>query len=255
VLVPSPLTFGAAPEAEGQAAALHAQLPLATIEHAATIRAWVAESPRTLRALLGRVQRLMPLACPLQEIAIEALPRPDKGRHDPVPPERWRALLAPAFAGLDLGLASEAGLPAVADPGAELVRAAHAEAIEVVPLPGPSAISLAVAASGLGGQSFAFVGYLPQERAARATRLRELEALSRRLAQVQVFIETPYRNAALWQTMLETLAPASWVAVAAGIGWPGAATGCREVAAWRQAPPPLRDDVPAVFSLLAPPGR
>ena len=106
-------------------------------------------------------------------------------------------LLAPALAGDDLGLISEAGLPAVADPGARLVAAAHAAGIRVVALPGASSITLAVAASGLNGQSFAFVGYLPIEAEARAARIRELEATSRRLAQTQVMIETPYRNAAL----------------------------------------------------------
>ncbi len=98
---------------------------------------------------------------PLQAIQITELPRPRKGSGEPVPAQTWQALLAPALAGHDVGLISEAGLPAVADPGAALVAAAHALGVPVVPLAGASSLLLALAASGLNGQSFAFVGYLP----------------------------------------------------------------------------------------------
>ena len=96
-------------------------------------------------------------------------------------------------------------MPAIADPGSSVVRAAHELGIEVVPLVGPVSLLLALAASGLNGQNFAFVGYLPQEAAARTQRLRDLEALAARSGQTQVFIETPYRNAALWQAMVQGL--------------------------------------------------
>src|SRR5690606_25849629 len=105
-----------------------------------------------------------------------------------------RELLAPALQGHDIGLLSEAGMPAVADPGSSVVRAAHALGLEVVPLVGPVSLMLALAASGLNGQHFAFVGYVPQDAAARGKRLRELDALAARSTQTQILIETPYRN-------------------------------------------------------------
>lgn len=118
-------------------------------------------------------------------------------------------------------------------------------------LSGPSSITLAIAASGLNGQSFVFHGYLPNEAPARAARLRELESTSRRWQQTQVFIETPYRNAALMAALLATLQPATRIAIACGLTLPDGWSICRSVAAWKQAPLQLPDRVPAVFCLLA----
>ncbi|MDE2452338.1 MAG: ribosomal RNA small subunit methyltransferase I, partial [Burkholderiales bacterium] len=145
----------------------------------------------------------------------------------------------------------EAGLPAVADPGALLVAAAHGAGLKVLPLAGASSLLLALAASGLNGQSFAFVGYLPQEAAARQARLRELEAASRRLGQTQLMIETPYRNAALLDSMLATLAPTTRLAVSCGLTLPDGFTRSERIADWRTRPQALPDRVPAVFALLA----
>jgi len=163
----------------------------------------------------------------------------------------WHELLAPALAGHDLGLLSEAGLPAVADPGAALVAAAHAAGITVQALPGASSLLLALAASGLDGQQFAFVGYLPQEADARAARLRVLEARSRELGQTQVCIETPYRNGALLAAMLAALAPTTRLAISCGLTTPAAWSRMQSIAAWRRQPPTLPDRVPAVFAWLA----
>ena len=157
-----------------------------------------------------------PLAAPLQQIAIVELPRPPKGRAE-VAPDDFARLLAPALAGHDLGLLSEAGLAALADPGARLVAAAHAAGLRVVALPGASSIALAIAASGLNGQSFAFVGYLPIDAAARSARIRELEAASRRHGQTQVMIETPYRNPALLAALVAELQPATQLSVSVGL--------------------------------------
>ena len=136
----------------------------------------VCENAKTTRAFLKRVDSASAAgAVPLQELAIVELPRPNKGREPAPGPAGVDALLAPARAGHDLGLLSEAGLPALADPGAALVAAAHAAGIAVVAHPGASSIALALAASGLNGQSFAFVGYIPvpaDERAARIQRSR-----------------------------------------------------------------------------------
>ena len=118
-------------------------------------------------------------------------------------------------------------------------------------MPGASSITLAVAASGLNGQSFAFVGYLPIEADARAARIRELETASRRLAQTQVMIETPYRNAALLAALLAQLQPATMLAVSVGLTLAGESTRSDTIERWRLDPGTLPADVPAVFSLLA----
>ncbi len=244
VLVPNTLDLGE------PAIGLQEVLPQAVIERIAGLQHWVAEDARSARALIKRAGALVPLARPLQEVQIAELPRPRKGSRETVPAAAWHALLVPALNGHDLGLVSEAGLPAVADPGAALVEAAHAAGVPVLPLAGPSSLLLALAASGLNGQSFAFVGYLPQEPAARTSRLRELEAASRRGAQTQIVIETPYRNAALLAAMLETLAPATRLSVSCGLTLPGAFTHSARVADWRSRPRALPDRVPAVFCLL-----
>jgi len=227
-------------------------LPQAVITRAAALGHWVGENAKTTRAFLKRVNQLTPLAQPLQQIAVTELPRPPKRGGRPAAPPDLRPLLAPALAGHDVGLLSEAGLPAVADPGAALVQAAHALGLVVEPLSGPSSLLLALAASGLNGQSFAFVGYLPQEPAARAARIRELEVLSRKQGQTQIAIETPYRNEALLAALVQHLAPTTQLAVACGLTLPAARCETRSVAAWRTArAAPLGARLPAVFSWLA----
>jgi len=257
VLMPNALDLGAAPQD------LSAVLPLAVLQWAARLQHWIVEDAKSARAFLKRVHDVVPLLAPLQAIAIAELPRPPKGRVGPAPPIRAMAtnpelarLLAPALAGHDVGLLSEAGLPAVADPGAAVVAAAHELGLRVLPLPGPSSLLLALAASGLDGQSFAFVGYLPQEPAARCARIRELEGLSRRLRQTQIFIETPYRNAALMGALLECAAPATRLSVSVALTLPGGWSRTATVAEWRKPSPTpaaadLPDRLPAVFLLQA----
>lgn len=245
LLVPAALDLGA------DAVPLDEVLPRGVLRQAAALGHWVVENARSARAFLKRVDAVVPLAQPLQQLQIRELPTPPKGRsRAPVPDVEWRTLLAPALAGHDIGLLSEAGLPAVADPGAALVAAAHAAGIRVWPLAGPSSLTLALAASGLGGQHFAFVGYLPQEAAARATRLRELEAQSRRLGQTQLAIETPYRNAALFDALLAALGPATRLSVACGLTLPGGWVRTAHVSEWRRRPATLPERVPAVFAFL-----
>lgn len=243
VLVPNTLDLG-----EAEPTDIRDVLPDGVLREAARLVHWVAEDARSARAFLKRVHAVHPLTRPLQEIEIRELPRPTKGAKGPQgSKEPWPALLAPALAGHDLGLISEAGLPAVADPGAALVTAAHAHHIPVRVLPGPSALLLALAASGLNGQHFAFVGYLPQDATARTARIRELEALSRKLGQAQLFIETPYRNEALLAALLATLAPATRLSVSAGLTLPGAFTRSGTVADWRARPGNLPPRTPAVY--------
>ena len=244
-LVPNTLDLGL------PTAPLDDVLPAGVLRTAAGLRHWAVEDAKTARAFLKRVHAQVPLVEALQQLSIVELPRPRKGSREPVPSSAWAALLGPALAGQDMGLLSEAGLPAIADPGAALVHAAHASAIPVQPLVGPSALMLALAASGLEGQSFAFVGYLPQEPVARAARLRELESLSRRFGQTQLMIETPYRNEALLHALLTVLAPDTRLSVSAGLTTTSAFTRSAPVSAWRKAPTTLPARVPAVFALLA----
>lgn len=248
-LVPNALDFGI--EGADEAVPLDEVLPMGVLRIAARLEHWVAENARSTRAFLKRVDRIVPLARPLQQIAIVELPRPAKGGKPTAAAPDLGPLLAPLRGGADLGLISEAGLPAVADPGAALVQAAHAEGLSVVALPGPSSLLLALAASGLNGQSFAFVGYLPVEATARAMRLRELEMLSRKARQTQILIETPYRNAAMLQALLEHLQPGTRLSVSCALTAPGAFTRSDSVARWRAQPSTLPADRPAVFSLLA----
>jgi 16S rRNA (cytidine1402-2'-O)-methyltransferase len=245
-LVPNGLDVGTA-DAEVD---LRERLPFGTLRIAARLDHWVCENAKTTRAFLKRVDVACRLGRPLQEIGIVELPRPPKGRSDPSPFDASR-LLAPALAGSDVGLVSEAGLPAVADPGAQLVAAVHAAAVRVVALPGASSITLAVAASGLNGQSFAFVGYLPIEIEARNTRIRELESVSRRLAQTQVAIETPYRNPALLAALVAQLQPTTVLSVSVGLTLASEATRSTTIALWRAEPGSVAADVPAVFAWLA----
>ena len=247
ILMPNTLDFGVDDTLD-----LREVLPQRVIETAARLTHWAAENAKTTRALLKRVDAVAPLAQPLQTMQITELPRaPKGGKPAGDDSAAWRALLAPALAGQDLGLISEAGLPAVADPGARLVALAHDAGIDVVPLTGPSSLLLALAASGLNGQSFAFVGYLPVDAAARAARIRELEAQSAKAQQTQLLIETPYRNEALRQALLAALKPTTRLSISVGLTLPGGWTRTATVIDWRRGGSALPDRIPAVFALLA----
>lgn len=246
-LIPNALDFGVS--SSDAPADLQEVLPLGVLRIAARLDCWVAENAKTARAFLKRVSAVVPLAKPLQEVQIVELPRPQKGAQGAAPPV-LDSLLVPTQQGHDMGLISEAGLPAVADPGAALVQAAHLLGVKVVPLPGPSSLLLALAASGLNGQSFAFVGYLPVDGAERQTRMRELEALSRRLQQTQLMIETPYRNETLLGALLSGLSASTRLSVSCGLTLPQGWTRTDTVAGWKSRPTALPKDIPAVFALL-----
>ena len=243
-LVPTPLDFGCEVDA-----GLGAALPGQTIAIAAGLTHWVTENAKSTRAFLKRVGTQQPLAAALQEQRITELPREvhKKGDHDAGGGFDAKPLLAAALQGQDIGLVSEAGMPAIADPGSSVVRAAHALGIEVVPLVGPISLMLALAASGLNGQNFAFVGYLPADASGRAQRIRELETLAQKTGQTQLFIETPYRNAALLQGLLQTLKGTSRLAVCCGITLPQQRVHSGLVADWKQRATALPLELPTVF--------
>jgi 16S rRNA (cytidine1402-2'-O)-methyltransferase len=191
-LVPVPLDFMCATHA-----ALNQVMPEGTLQIACNIDQWVCENAKSTRALLKRLAEVHPLKTVLQAQQITELPRQVHKKGDHVAAVDTSGLLAPALQGHDMGLVSEAGMPAVADPGSSLVRAAHDAGIEVIPLVGPCSLLLALAASGLNGQQFTFIGYLPQDAAQRLQRIQALEKHALKTGETQIFIETPYRNEAL----------------------------------------------------------
>jgi len=244
LLVPAPLDFGCTTQVP-----LTQVLPNGTLREAARITHWICENAKTARAYLKRIGELHPLAAPMQDQRITEVPREVHKKGDHVSGFDASALLHAAMEGHDMGLLSEAGMPAIADPGSSVVRAAHDLDVEVVPLVGPVSLLLALAASGLNGQNFAFVGYLPQDPALRAQRIRELESLALKTRQTQIFIETPYRNAALWRALVDTLKPETHLAVGSGLTLPAPTCRGLRVERWRKLPAPVANDTPAVFAI------
>ena len=180
----------------------------------------------------------------IRDVQIESLP--EKPKNDDLD-----RLLLPVVEGRDCGLMSDAGCPAVADPGAQLVRAAHSRGLRVVPLVGPSSILLALMASGLNGQSFSFLGYLPIADAPRADAIRGLERESRERRHTQIFIETPYRNDRLFASLIATCRPDTLLCVATDITALTESIVTRPIALWRRMPPPAIDKRPTVFLVQA----
>ena len=207
------------------------------------LRYFLAENPRNARALLKSLAHPVPL----REIRIERLDENTRAQD-------VAAMMEPLLHGEDAGLVSEAGIPAVADPGAGLVRLAHARGIRVVPLPGPSSIVLALSASGLEGQRFAFHGYLPVKEPQRSAVIRELERRSRAGRETEAFIEAPYRNMALLAALLSACRADTLLCVATELTQAGETVRTLRVGEWRDEKPAL-DRRPSVFLLLAAPGR
>ena len=168
---------------------------------------FVAENAKTTRAYLKILNQSHPLAKPMQELQIAEL-------NVNTPSQALETLLTPLLQGHDVGLISEAGVPAVADPGANLVRLAHQRRIAVRPLVGPSSLLLALMASGLNGQSFAFHGYLPTDSGMRAKRIKELELRSGKEQQTQILIETPYRNVPMLDALATNCLPQTLICIA-----------------------------------------
>lgn len=201
---------------------------------------FIVEQAKTARAFLKAAGTEQPLQI-LQLRELNEHTRPEVLEH----------LLDPLRAGHDVGLLSEAGCPAVADPGANLVARAQREGIRVVPLVGPSSLLLALMASGLNGQRFAFHGYLPAKDVDRNKTLRELESESRQRQMTQLFIETPYRNHAMFDAILRSCQPATRLCVATDLSLPSESVRTHTVANWKTQTPPDLERRPTVFLLLA----
>lgn len=222
---------------------LPAVIPAEVQRQTAALDYLIAENAKTARAYLKKLSESTPLRHAIQQIEIREL-------NVNTPESALSALLDPLADGRDGGLLSEAGVPAVADPGANLVRLAHQRGIPVRPLVGPSSILLALMASGLNGQSFAFHGYLPIDAAARAARLKQLEQQSRSQAQTMIFIETPYRNPQLLEAIRSQCAGQTLLSVAVDLTLPSEQIVTLPVAQWSEQRLDLRKR-PAIFLLLA----
>lgn len=200
------------------------------------IKHFIVEDVRSARRFLKRVDR---------DIDIDALTFYPMGKH--ADSKLFASYLKPLEAGEDMGVISEAGCPAVADPGADVVAIAQRKGLRVVPLVGPSSMIMAVMASGLNGQSFAFNGYLPIDPADRVKRLKQLEVRSMQEQQTQLFIETPYRNRKLFDTLCQTLNGKTRLCIAAGITTDEEWIATRTVAEWKRATLPDLSKIPAIF--------
>lgn len=189
-------------------------MPASAIETIKTVKDFVVENAKSARAFLGA------LGMSVRELNIKVIGE----EHDALAPLRDKR---------PLGLLSEAGCPAIADPGAAVIEAAHREGFRVVPLVGPSSIVLALMASGLEGQRFAFCGYLPREEAERKRRIRELEQRSKKEIETEIFIETPYRSDVLLSALLEACNASTKLCVAADLTLPSESVVSKPIAEWR----------------------
>lgn len=217
-------------------------LPQPVIDRLQTLSTFVVEELRTARRFLSAAG----LKGRIADLRLEVL-------NEHTPPQEVEALAALFEDGREVGLLSEAGLPAVADPGARLVALCHRRGIRVVPLPGPSSLMLALMASGLNGQAFAFRGYLPAKPDTRRAAIARAERQSADGGVTQLFIETPYRNDALLADILATCHPDTLLCTAASLTCPDETIRTAPVAEWRRSPAAPIGKRPCVFALLARP--
>lgn len=215
-------------------------LPPDVVSIARILDTFVVENEKTARRFLGAIKTVKPL----RELTLLTLNEHTAEKELP-------ALLAPLLAGKDIGLMSEAGCPGIADPGAKLVELAHRKGIRVSPLVGPSSILLALMASGFNGQHFTFLGYLPSEKALRVQRLKEIEQISRKNNETQIFIETPYRNQHLLEDILASCQATTRLCVACNLSLQNELIISKPIGEWENMPLPDLNKQPTVFLLLS----
>jgi 16S rRNA (cytidine1402-2'-O)-methyltransferase len=213
-------------------------LPSHVIEKARQLEFFVVENEKTARQFLGVIKTIRSI----RELTLTSL-------NEHTPENQLPSLLVPLLEGKDMGLMSEAGCPGIADPGAALVKLAHKKGIKVVPLVGPSSILLALIASGMNGQGFTFLGYLPTEKTERIQCLKEIEKKSRQGQQTQIFIETPYRNQHLLADILSNCQPETQLCIACDITLDEEFILTRRIAEWKKSDLPDLNKRPTVFLL------
>lgn len=214
-------------------------IPHAVIDRTRLLKHFIVEDIRTTRRYLSRIGVLTPI----DQIDFQLLNEHTKQ-------VEIEMLLNPLMKGIDVGLLSEAGLPAVADPGSQLVSYAHKKGIKVVPLTGPSSIFLTLMASGLNGQNFAFVGYLPIKAEERKKRIKQLELRSKQEKQTQIFIEAPYRNLHLFQDILKECNPETLLTLGVELTTPTEYISTKKIREWNNVPLPDINKKNCVFCLL-----
>lgn len=215
-------------------------LPQHVIGVARRLNHFVVEHPKTARQFLATLRPDKPI----QSLDFKSL-------NEHTNPDELAHLLAPLLSGQDVGIISEAGCPGIADPGADLVRLAHRRNIRVVPLVGPSSILLALMASGLNGQCFAFQGYLPIADLERGISIKGLETQSAKLQQTQIFIETPYRNEKLFTALLGHCHAQTLLCIATDLTTENEHIRTNTIKAWKSLPAPLLNRRPSIFMILA----
>ena len=229
-------------------------IPVENLRQIAKLKYWIVEDAKTSRAFLNAVHEIESLHHSLQDMVMQEWRGPDRKHALSLKPEE---LLAPLRAGQDMGLLSEAGVPGVADPGAEIVQVAHQWGAKVIPLVGPSSILLGLMASGLNGQFFRFNGYLPVDTAQRSKKLKELEETSRRHGETQIWIETPYRNSAMLQSCLDSLSAQTQLCLAIDLTlksewvWTGSIESWRKRYSEADAISELVKNKPTIYLMLA----
>jgi 16S rRNA (cytidine1402-2'-O)-methyltransferase len=222
------------------AALLPKSLPPEAIATAQKLEHFVVETEKPARQFLSAVKTTKPV----RELSLSLL-------NEHTQDKDLAALLTPLLAGHDVGLMSDAGCPGVADPGAKLVELAHKKGIKVVPFVGPSSILLSLMASGLNGQSFAFLGYLPVEKLARIAKLKEIEKRALTNNETQIFIETPYRNQQMLEALLSTCNANTRLCIACHVSLPDEMIVTKHISEWKQSSLPDINKKPTVFLLLA----
>ena len=215
-------------------------IPDYVLNVARNLETFVVESEKSARHFLSNIKTLKPV----RELNLHLL---NEHTDMKVLPD----LLAPLLAGHNVGLMSDAGCPAVADPGAQLVQLAHKKGIRVVPMVGPSSIMLSLMASGLNGQQFAFLGYLPVEKSQRNQKLKEIEKRSASHKETQLFIETPYRNQAMLDAILQTCHAQTQLCIACDVSLDSEMIVTKSIASWKTSAPIDIHKRPCLFLMLA----
>jgi 16S rRNA (cytidine1402-2'-O)-methyltransferase len=218
---------------------LPTSLPPEVIKIAQNLEHFVVESEKSARQFLSAIKTTKPV----RELSLNLL-------NEHTQDKDVAALLAPLLAGKNVGLMSDAGCPGVADPGAKLVALAHQKNIQVIPLVGPSSILLSLMASGLNGQQFAFLGYLPVDKTARNAKLKEIEKRSQTHNETQIFIETPYRNQQMLEALLSTCNANTRLCIACQVSLQDEFIVTKRISEWKQSALPDLNKKPTVFLMF-----